>query len=211
MNMNAGHGAGCLRAWWLVLAALIMLQLAGCAAFAPPRPFTTEAEAISARGEPTRRWDNGDGTTTLEFSTQPEGDHCLMVQVDMGGIVLRQWDALAAENLARVQRGMHKEDVSRLLGSHRSQQVFTRSGEEVWDWRVRNDGPGVATLFNVHFIDDQVVRTSRTYVYPREGPYFGFWGGVGYPHGWGGMWAYPRPFFPHPFYPAYPLMPPGFW
>ena len=46
--------------------------LAGCASFEPPRPYTTEAEALSARGEPTRRWSNDDGTTTLEYSTQPK-------------------------------------------------------------------------------------------------------------------------------------------
>ena len=52
-------------AGWLLLL-LVAAMLAGCASFAPPRPYTTEAEALSARGEPTRRWSNDDGTTTLE-------------------------------------------------------------------------------------------------------------------------------------------------
>lgn len=190
--------------WRLLAAALLVLaalQLQGCASFEPPRPFATEAEALAARGEPTRRWSNDDGTTTLEYSTQPNGRSCLMVHVDQGGIVLRQWDALAPDNLARVERGMDKEQVSRLLGAHRSEQRFRNSGEEVWDWNVRNDGPGIATLFNVHFIDDKVVRTSQTYVYPREGPGWGTWGAYPpYPWGWGpGFWGYPRPFYPHPF------------
>ena len=51
-------------AGWLLLL-LVAAMLAGCASFAPPRPYTTEAEALSARGEPTRRWSNDDGTTTL--------------------------------------------------------------------------------------------------------------------------------------------------
>jgi hypothetical protein len=51
---------------WPVLLAVL---LAGCASFEPPRPYTTEAEALSARGEPTRRWNNDDGTVTLEYST----------------------------------------------------------------------------------------------------------------------------------------------
>ena len=170
---------------WLLLA-LLVGALAGCATFEPPRPYATEAEALAARGEPTRRWSNDDGTTTLEYSTQPNGWTCLMVQVDQGGIVLRQWNALAPENLARVERGMDKEQVSRLLGTHRSEQRFTNSGETVWDWNIRNDGPGIAVLFNVHFIDDKVVRTSQTYVYPRDGAMFGGWG-------------YPGPFYRHPF------------
>ena len=148
---------------WLVLV-MLAVALAGCATFQPPRLYATEAEALAARGEPTRRWSNDDGTTTLEYSTQPNGWTCLMVQVDKGGIVLRQWNALAPENLARVERGMSKEQVSRLLGTHRSEQRFTNSGETVWDWNIRNDGPGIAVLFNVHFIDDKVVRTSQTSV-----------------------------------------------
>ena len=184
---------------WLLLA-LLVGALAGCATFEPPRPYATEAEALAARGEPTRRWSNDDGTTTLEYSTQPNGWTCLMVQVDQGGIVLRQWNALAPENLARVERGMDKEQVSRLLGTHRSEQRFTNSGETVWDWNIRNDGPGIAVLFNVHFIDDKVVRTSQTYVYPRDGAMFGGWGGYyGYPREWGVGWGYPGPFYRHPF------------
>ena len=106
--------------------------------------------------------------------------------------------------VARVERGMSKEQVSRLLGTHRSEQRFTNSGETVWDWNIRNDGPGIAVLFNVHFIDDKVVRTSQTYVYPRDGAMFGGRGGYyAHPWAWGpGWWGYPRPFYPHPF--AYP-------
>ncbi|MBP7468432.1 MAG: hypothetical protein KA800_08995 [Thauera sp.] len=179
---------------------MLVGALAGCATFQPPRPYATEAEALAARGEPTRRWSNDDGTTTLEYSTQPNGWTCLMVQVDQGGIVLRQWNALAPENLARVERGMSKEQVSRLLGTHRSEQRFTNSGETVWDWNIRNDGPGIAVLFNVHFIDDKVVRTSQTYVYPRDGAVFGGWGGYyGHPWAWGLGWGYPGPFYRHPF------------
>ena len=181
---------------WLamLLAVLGALSLSACVTYAPPRPFTTEAETLAAKGEPTRRWQDDDGTHTLEYATQPNGRSCLMVQVDQGGIVLRQWNALSEENLARVRKGMTGAEVDRLLGQHRSEQVFKQSGEEVWDWNVRNDGPGVGTLFNVHFIDGKVVRTSQTYLYPREGPYFGPWG-------------YPYPYYRHPFFPPHPFFP----
>lgn len=198
MNPTPHDLAPALR--WLLLA-LLAGVLAGCAVFEPARPYTTEAEARAARGEPTRRWLNDDGTATLEYSTQPNGRSCLMVQVDQGGIVLRQWNALAPDNLARVERGMDREQVSRLLGTHRSEQRFTNSGETVWDWNIRNDGPAIAVLFNVHFIDDKVMRTSQTYVYPSDGAMFGRWGGYyGHPWAWGpGWWGYPRAFYPRPF------------
>lgn len=177
------------------------LLLGGCAAFAPPRPYTTEAEALADRGEPTRRWDNGDGTTTLEYSTQPYGDTCIMVQVDAGGIVLRQWDALDYKNLATVQKGMSKDEISRLLGEHRSEQTFRLSGEEVWDWNVYNDGPGIATLFNVHFKEDKVVRTSRSYVHYPDSTLFPPWGM--YPYGY---YPYGYPYYPPRLRPV-PLRP----
>ena len=125
-----------------------------------------------------------------------------MIQVDAGGIVLRQWDALSDENLARVRRGMSPDEVSRLLGLHRSEQTFPLSGETVRDWNVRNYGPGVATLFNVHFLDGKVQRTSQTYVYPRDGAAYRPWG----------AWPYGDPFF-DPFYapfapPLRPRLPP---
>ena len=133
-----------------------------------------------------------------------------MVQVDQGGKVLRQWDALSEENRAKVQVGMTMAEVDRLLGEHRSVQTFRLSGEEVWDWNVYNDGPGVATLFNVHFIDGKVVRTSRTYVY-RNGNGGGMFGGLlfyGHPYGhpfYGSYW----PRWPYRYY--YPYHPYGWW
>ncbi|HJV24840.1 MAG TPA: outer membrane protein assembly factor BamE [Aromatoleum sp.] len=154
---------------WRGIATLALALLAGCATFPAPRQVSTEAEALAVFGEPVERWHNGDSTTTLEYSTQPMGATALMITVDRSGAVLRQEDALSQENLARVERGMTREQVSRLLGRHRSVERFVLSGEEVWDWNIRNDGPGVATRFNVHFIDGKVVRTSRSFVYPNDG------------------------------------------
>lgn len=153
----------------LVCIGVVLLFVAGCATGLGQRQYGSQAEALASLGEPVRRWSNEDGTTTLEYSTQPYGHRALMLTVDAGGSVVRQEDALSDENLARVEKGMTREEVSRLLGQHRSVQTFALSGEEVWDWNVYNDGPGVATLFNVHFIDGKVVRTSRTFVFPRDG------------------------------------------
>jgi len=175
-----------------ILAIVALLVLAGCSAFAPPRPLTSEAEALAVHGEPTRRHDNGDGTTTLEYATQPFGYTALMVTVDKAGAVLEQHDALSDKNLANVKPGMTRDEVDRLLGTHRSVQTFRLSGEEVWDWNIYNDGPGVATLFNVHFIDGKVVRTSRTYVYPNDGPF-------GQPMFGAPYFFYPYAYYAHPF------------
>jgi hypothetical protein len=181
----------------LLIIALLALALGGCAAFQPPRPYTSEAEALAARGEPSARWPTDYGTTVLEFSTQPYGTTCLMVEVDAAGMVLNQWDALATENLARVRNGMTQDEVRRLLGQYRSVQRFALSNEEVWDWNIPKDYHDVIALrFNVHFVDGKVVRTSRSYEYPRDRWMFGFGVGRGVGAHWGIGWRYP---FGHPY------------
>jgi hypothetical protein len=187
------------------LALVAVLVLSACAT--RPEPFyATETETLAARGEPTTRRDNGDGTTTLEYATQPDGTRCLMTLVDTDGRVLAQWDALSNKNLARVKPGMSKEDVARLLGAHRSERVYPGTNEEVWDWNIAHRGRGAATLFNVHFTDGQVRYTDRIRVYPQgseprgyaEGYYWEpwypvypalwLWFGSGYYWGGGGGW-----------------------
>lgn len=172
------HGSAIAK-WGRIAVLLAAAALAaGCAPMGS-RPLASESEAIAAHGEPARRWQNEDGTRTLEYPTQPFGHVTLMVTVDASGAVLRQENALSFENLARVTPGMTREQVSRLLGTHRTVEFFPFSGEEVWDWNVENDGPGIYTYFNVHFVDGKVVRTSRTYIFTPNGPTMG--GRSGFP------------------------------
>lgn len=219
MRRSAAHPLpeGDAIVWSRTTAVVAMLVLlVGCATPGPMRTFTTEAEVLAAYGEPARRWPNDDGSTTLEYSTQPNGHVTMMITVDQGGIVLHQQDALAPENLARVKRGMTQEEVSRLLGQHRSEQTFSSSGEQVWDWNVQNDyysTAALATLFNVHFIEGKVVRTSRSYVYPNDGAMFGHWYGPGFgpPHPFARPFP-PRSRWPHRHWPRYRLHDPWyFW
>lgn len=186
-----------------MLTMLLSLTLGGCAVFTPPRAYTSEAEVLAERGQPTARWPNPDGSTVLEFSTQPYGTTCLMVEIDASGAVRRQWNALAEDNLARVKPGMTQDEVRRLLGQYRSVQRFALSGEEVWDWNIPKESIDlIATYFNVHFADGKVVRTSRTHEYPRDGWLMGRSRGGGYWVGpWGPYW-HPRwgYLYPHPFW-----------
>ncbi len=155
----------------------LSLLLVGCA-FAPklvglPPGQANEAGVIAAAGTPTRRWSDADGGSTLEYSSQPWGIHCWMVKLDAAGRLVSVRDALALDGLLRIEAGMHKAQVSRLLGQHRTVEFFWLSGEEVWDWNIENTGPGIETRFNVHFRDGVVVRTSQSFIYPRDGGFFG--------------------------------------
>lgn len=178
----------------LMLLGAALILLSGCASLTATPTYLNEAEVLAARGEPSRVWNNADGTRTLEYATQPYGDTCWMYTADGSGRMVGQFDALSRRNLARVERGMTVEDVQRLLGQHRAVQRFPMSGEEVYDWNIRNEWPDlVATRFNVHFIDGQVERTSQEFVYPREGWAFGIGIGHGMHPYWGvGMgWGWP--------------------
>lgn len=173
---------------WIAVLALLML-LTGCATWTPQRVFTDEAELLAKRGAPTRVWDNADGTRTLEYSTQPQGVSTWMYTVDATGRITEQFDALSPSMRHRVKKDMSVEEVERLLGQHRSVQRFALSGEEVWDWNVANEWPGILfTYFNVHFVGGKVVRTSYTYVYPRDGVFDSGMGWWGHPFGWPYYW-----------------------
>jgi len=161
---------------WNLSALCLSFLLVGCA-FTPklaglPPGQASEADVIAAAGVPTHRWSDADGGSTLEYSSQPWGTHNWMVKLDTAGRLVSVRDALALDGLLRVEAGMNKAQVSRLLGQHRSIEYFRLSGEEVWDWNIENTGPGIETRFNVHFRDGVVARTSQTYIYPRDGGFF---------------------------------------
>lgn len=187
---SAPRGRTSLR---LILFAVLFALLSGCASM--QREFADEASLLGVRGEPSRIWTNEDGTRTFEYATQPFGDNAWMYTIDGDGRIVEQFDALSRRHLARVQKGMTVAQVQRLLGQHRTVQFFALSGEEVYDWNIRNEWPDLrATRFNVHFVDGVVERTSQTFVFPRDGM-FGFGLGFGdgpHPH-WGGLWGWPHP------------------
>ena len=165
----------------LYFAAVLTLFLGGCATF--QTQFASESELLTSRGQPTRVWDNEDGTRTFEYSTQPYGGTCWMYTVDANGAIVDQHDALSEANRARVQRGMTKAEVARLLGQHRTEQFFRLKNEEVWDWTLPTEIGFAGTFFNVHFVDDVVSRTSVSLEHFGDGDGGLGWYGGG---GWGG-------------------------
>lgn len=143
--------------------------LAGCAT--PERdarltPGRSRSEdVIALYGPPVRRWPEADGGHTLEYSSQPFGQHCYMVRLAADGRLESIQDGLSPAGRARVEPGMTLEQVSRLLGTERSRVFFPLSGEEVWDWTVQPETPGYGLRFNVHFKDGKVTRTTQSMVF----------------------------------------------
>src|SRR6185369_1072485 len=70
----------------LALSLVASACLSGCALYPSIEPgSTTEAQILATYGQPTRRWPADDGTTTLEYATQPMGYSCFMFSIDGQG------------------------------------------------------------------------------------------------------------------------------
>jgi hypothetical protein len=151
------------------LAALCLSLLTACAVLDPGSALqigiSTEAEVLARLGPPVQIWPEADGGRTLEYSSQPFGQHCRMLRINAQQRLVGIEDALKPGNRARVEAGMTPGQVSRLLGRERSRVTYAASGEEVWDWTVEPDLSGYGLRFNVHFKDGRVVRTTHSMVF----------------------------------------------
>lgn len=123
---------------------------------------STVQDVRKLMGKPGTIWEEDGGRQVLEYARGPEGSETWMVEIDANGRFQGMKDALALANLARVQPGMNRDDLRRLLGKPGSEETFPALGETVWSWRVR--GSVEATeMFHAHLgPDGRVLRTSRT-------------------------------------------------
>ena len=131
---------------------------------------STRDEAIAKAGKPQHVWNNDDGTQTLEFTSEPDdGNNCFLVTVKSDGSVSKVEQAITDANMARVHAGMTTEQVRRILCAPRAISHFPLSGEDVWDWNAPPDPVSPTLLiFNVHFKQNTVVRTSTTRIDPND-------------------------------------------
>ena len=66
--------------------------------------------------------------------------------------IVRQLDQVLNEaNYAKVQPGMTREQIRRLLGRPARVEVFANLGEEVWEWHIEGMPHNEETYFNVFF------------------------------------------------------------
>lgn len=129
---------------------------------------STGADILAWYGPPSRIWPEADGGRSLQYASQPFGQHCQVLRLGPDDRLLSRIDALSAQARERVQPGMSPEQVSRLLCQERSRVVFAHSGEEVWDWTVDPELSHYGLRFNVHFKNGHVLRTSHSMVFDDE-------------------------------------------
>ena len=125
--------------WITAAIAAIATILPGCdsAVLQDIKPGVTTAVEVRARmGDPGYEFRNEDGGVTWEYTRQPSGVHCYMITFGSDQIVRSVDQVLTEANYAKVQPGMTRDQVRRLLGQPARVENFNNLREEVWEWRI---------------------------------------------------------------------------
>ena len=154
-----------LRYWLAAWCGIVALAMAACD---PQRVskleegVSTEAEVRQQFGEPVTVTVEADGTRTMEYPRQPEGWTNYVIQIGPDGKMSSLRQLLADDNFARVQPGMDKLQVRKLLGRHAKATPYALKNEEHWDWRYRPD-PNTSRIFTAVFgPEGKVLRTEKS-------------------------------------------------
>lgn len=128
----------------------------------------TEADVRKQFGEPDATYPEPDGGRTLEFSRQPEGQTAYMVTIGADGKMSALRQVLKPADFAKVQPGLDKAQVRRLLGKPaKTARYDLRPDEEHWEWRwLDNQQPKV---FAVTFDRNGRVMASAVSDDPAQG------------------------------------------
>lgn len=125
----------------LLCALLGMLGLHACDYFALQdlKPgVSTGYEVRDKLGQPSYEWRNDDGSVTWEFARTPQGKVNYMVTVGADNIMREIVQVVTEENFAKVQNGMSRDEIRRLLGKPASVMPMRLKKQEVWEWPYAN-------------------------------------------------------------------------
>lgn len=124
---------------------------------------STAQEVRSVLGEPTYEWREAGGVVVWEYAGPRAGYVTYMVTIGADGVMQALHQVLTDEYFAKVQPGMDKAAIRRLLGRPGESMAFPARSEEVWTWRYGAVMPGGIDEFHVHFDRaGNVATTSRS-------------------------------------------------
>jgi outer membrane protein assembly factor BamE (lipoprotein component of BamABCDE complex) len=142
----------------IVSCALAALVTA-CAAYsgAGLKPgVTTEGEVVAAMGRPAATFPNRDGSRRLAYPKGPLGTQTYMADIAPDGRLQAISQVLNDQVFSRIQPGLTRDDVLRLIGPPGSTMRFPISGNDAWDYRFV-DTWGYTAVFSVTFNRDNIV------------------------------------------------------
>lgn len=125
--------------WWRLLASLILLCLAGCAALGEAvRPGTPRAQVLQAWGPPSATYGLSGGGARLQYSRQPFGREVYNIDLDTSDRVAGFEQALQPAVLAQVQAGTWTaDDVRRRFGLPAQVSRVGDFDGDVWTYRYQ--------------------------------------------------------------------------
>jgi hypothetical protein len=131
------------------------LLIAACASYSGSnlKPgVSTLPEVVASMGEPAMVWKNPDGSQQLAYPRGPAGTQTFMAYVGPDGKLQRIEGVLDMAHFARIQAGMSKEEVLRVLGPPGPlwTQTYSRSNTLAWSW-LFCDSASLQNLFDVMF------------------------------------------------------------
>ena len=131
------------------------LLIAACASYSGSnlKPgVLTLPEVVASMGEPAMVWKNPDGSQQLAYPRGPAGTQTFMAYVGPDGKLQRIEGVLDMAHFARIQAGMSKEEVLRVLGPSGPlwTQTYSRSNTLAWSW-LFCDSSSLQNFFDVMF------------------------------------------------------------
>jgi outer membrane protein assembly factor BamE (lipoprotein component of BamABCDE complex) len=143
-----------------------LLALFGCdARMSELKPgVSTAVEVKSVMGQPTFEWKEPDGTVTWEFPRGPSGSVTYMIDLRPDGKLKEIRQVLSESYFKKIQPGLNKDAVRKLIGKPAETMTFPLKKEEVWSWKFEQ-GSGEKWHFHVHFdLGGKVVTATRNRV-----------------------------------------------
>jgi len=107
----------------------------GCANFGAISPGDSPQQVTAKVGAPGTVWKNPDGSEVWEYPQGPSGVQTFMIDIGPDQAVQAVHQVLNERYFSRVNAGMSRDDVRRLLGKPKEVWYFPALSEESWTWR----------------------------------------------------------------------------
>lgn len=120
----------------MALAAVVFA--AGCANFSAISQGDPTQAVADRVGAPGTVWKSPDGSEIWEYPAGYYGVQTFMIDIGADKGVRNVRQVLSEEYFSKVQRGMSREEVHRLLGRPREIWYFPPRDEEAWTWRYQD-------------------------------------------------------------------------
>jgi hypothetical protein len=124
---------------WVAAIFLGCIALLGCDAYRMNKleaGVSTEAQVLEQFGAPHATYFEADGSKTLEYSRQPEGQVAYMIAIGTDGKMSALRQVLNLAEFAKITPGMNSNQVRRMLGKPAKMVTYDlKPDERHWEWR----------------------------------------------------------------------------